>query len=94
MASVDTDTGELQERRLARREEAEKYYRGLAGQKVRVGTEASGHARCFERLLAIVLGFPFRNTPFYLYSNVLAGIQRLALVLVELNLHICFGFVL
>ena len=34
------------------RDEAEKFYRALAGQKVRVGMEASGHARWFERLLA------------------------------------------
>jgi transposase len=53
IASVDTDTGEFQERRLAHREDAEKC-RGLAAadQKVRVGMEASGHARWFERLLA------------------------------------------
>jgi transposase len=52
-ASVDTDTGELQEKRLAHREEAEQFYRTLvaAGQQVRVGMEASGHARWFERLL-------------------------------------------
>jgi transposase len=51
---VDTSTGEFQEKRLAHREDAEKFYRGLAvaGQKVRVGMEASGHARWFERLLA------------------------------------------
>ena len=51
---VDTDTGELQERRLEHHEEAEKFYRDLAaqGMKVRVGMEASGHARWFERLLA------------------------------------------
>jgi len=51
---VDKDTGEFQEKRLAHREEAEKFYRTLAaaGQKVRVGMEASGHARWFERLLA------------------------------------------
>jgi transposase len=50
---VDTDTGELQERRLEHREEAEKFYRELAAQgiKVRVGMEASGQARWFERLL-------------------------------------------
>ena len=30
IASVDTDTGEFQEKRLGHREEAEKYYRGLA----------------------------------------------------------------
>ena len=39
---------------LAHPEEAEKFYRALAAQgvKVRVGMEASGHARWFERLLA------------------------------------------
>jgi transposase len=54
IAFVDTDTGELQEKRLGHREEAEKFYRGLAaaGQQVRVGMEASGHARWFERLLS------------------------------------------
>src|SRR6266571_3299165 len=54
IAFVDTDTGELQERRLEHREEAEKFYRGLAqqGMTVRVGMEASGQARWFERLLA------------------------------------------
>ena len=53
IAFVDTDTGELQERRLEDREEAEKFYRGLGVQemKVRVGMEASGQARWFERLL-------------------------------------------
>ncbi len=54
IAFVDTDTGEFQERGLEHREEAEKFYRELAtqGMKVRVGMEASGHARWFERLLA------------------------------------------
>ncbi len=53
IASVDTDTGEFQEQWLAHREDAEKFYRGLAAAgKVRVGMEASGHARWFERLLA------------------------------------------
>jgi len=47
-----SDSGEFQEKRLGHREEAEKFYRALAGQKVRVGMEASGHARWFERLLA------------------------------------------
>jgi len=51
---VETETGEFQEQRLAHPEEAEKFYRALAaqGRKVRVGMEASGHARWFERLLA------------------------------------------
>jgi transposase len=54
IGSVDTETGEFQEKRLGHREEAETFYRRLtaAGQKVRVGREASGHARWFERLLA------------------------------------------
>ena len=54
IAFMDTDTGEFQEQRLLHREEAEKFYRDLAGQglKGRVGMEASGHARWFERLLA------------------------------------------
>src|SRR6266403_2912110 len=52
IASVDTETGEFQDKRLAHREDAETVDRALAGQKVRVGMEASGHARWFERLLA------------------------------------------
>jgi transposase len=53
IAFVDTETGELQERRLEHREGAENFYRDLAatGMKVRIGMEASGHARWFERLL-------------------------------------------
>jgi len=54
IAFVDTETGELQERRLGHSEAAEKFYRDLAaqGRNVRVGMEASGHGRWFERLLA------------------------------------------
>ena len=52
IALVDTDTGEFQEKRLGHPAEAEKFYRALAGQQVRVGMEASGHARWFERLVA------------------------------------------
>jgi transposase len=54
IAFVDSETGELQERRLDHSEAAEKFYRELAaqGKKVRVGMEASGHARWFERVLA------------------------------------------
>ena len=54
IAFVDTDTGEPGERRLQHPEEAEEFYRELVAQgvKVRVGMEASGHARWFERLLA------------------------------------------
>ena len=53
IAWVDTETGECDERRLAHSNgEAEKLYRGLNGQGVRVGIEATGHVRWFERLLA------------------------------------------
>jgi transposase len=54
IAFVDTETGELKEERLMHREGAEEFYRALlaTGQRVRVGMEASGHARWFERLLA------------------------------------------
>ena len=53
IAFVDTDTGELSERRLAHREEADAFYRELKQQNrsVRVGMESSGHSRWFERLL-------------------------------------------
>ena len=54
IAFVDTETGDCGEQRLEHSEGAEKFYRDLAaqGKKVRVGMEASGHARWFERLLA------------------------------------------
>jgi transposase len=53
IAFVDSETGEVNERRLEHPEEAEKFYRDLRaqGMSVRVGMEASGHARWFERLL-------------------------------------------
>jgi hypothetical protein len=51
IAFVETETGECGERRLTHREEAEQFYKALKGQSVRVGMEASGHARWFERLL-------------------------------------------
>jgi transposase len=53
IAFVDTETGDCGEQRLEHCEAAQKFYRDLAsqGKKVRVGMEASGHARWFERLL-------------------------------------------
>ena len=53
IACVDTESGEFEERRLQHREEAEGFYRELAtrGVAVRIGMEASGHARWLERLL-------------------------------------------
>jgi hypothetical protein len=52
IASVDSETGEFQEKRLDHREEAETFYRALAGQKVCVGMEASGQARWLFRPVA------------------------------------------
>lgn len=52
VAIFDQQTGEYGEKRLGHREQAEGFYRGLAGQEVRVGMEACGHYPWFERLLA------------------------------------------
>ena len=52
VAIFDNRTGEIQEKRLQHRTEAEQCYRGLAGQQVRVGMEACGNYPWFERLLA------------------------------------------
>ncbi len=54
IAFGDTETGECGERRLKHSDqEAEKFYRELAqrGVSVRVGIEATGYSRWFERLL-------------------------------------------
>jgi transposase len=59
IAFVNKETGEYEERQLNHSAgEAEKFYRDLKlrGVPVRVGMEATGHARWFERLLA-ELGF-------------------------------------
>ena len=56
VAIFDNLTGEIQEKRLGHRQEAEQFYRSLAGQEVRVGMEACGHYPWFERLLG-ELGF-------------------------------------
>ncbi|HEX8797728.1 MAG TPA: IS110 family transposase [Terriglobales bacterium] len=52
IAWVDIETGECGERRLKHRAEAEQFYRELKEKQVRVGIEATGHSRWFERLLA------------------------------------------
>ena len=59
IAWLDTETGEIEEQRLKHSGgEAERFYRDLKekGFSVRVGMEATGHARWFERLLR-ELGF-------------------------------------
>jgi transposase len=54
IAFVDTESGECGERRLAHCAEAEQFYRELRqrGVSVRIGIEATGQSRWFERLLA------------------------------------------
>jgi transposase len=54
IAWLDTETGEYGERRLTHRVEAEQFYRELQQRetRVRVGIEATGQSRWFERLLA------------------------------------------
>jgi len=52
VAIFDNQTGEVAERRLQHCEEAQEFYRLLAGQEVLVGMEACGHYPWFERLLA------------------------------------------
>ena len=54
VAWVDTETGECGEQRLTHQGgEAERFYRELKKKEtsVRVGMEATGHSRWFERLL-------------------------------------------
>jgi hypothetical protein len=75
IAFVDTDTGEFEERHLEHREEAEKFYRDLAaqGMKVRVGMEASSwrvvfvphRSRCNAFRDADVLGRHRRHQAFH-----------------------------
>jgi transposase len=52
VAIFDNQTGEMQEKKLLHRSEAEQFYRELRGREVRVGMEACGHYPWFERLLA------------------------------------------
>lgn len=56
VAIFDNLSGEIEEKKLQHRWEAEQFYRSLAGQAVRVGMEACGHYPWFERLLE-ELGF-------------------------------------
>jgi transposase len=58
IAFVDQETGEYGERRLSHPEEAERFYRSLAGRQVRLGAEATGNFRWF-RLLMQELGHEF-----------------------------------
>lgn len=51
IAFVDTDTGELQERRLEHREDAEKFYRDLAAQELKVQVGILTYTTNPERIL-------------------------------------------
>ena len=52
IAFVDQETGEYGERRLGHPQEAERFYRSLAGKQVRIGAEATGNFGWFQHLLA------------------------------------------
>jgi transposase len=52
IAYVNTETGKYEERRLLHTQEATAFYQSLAGEKVRVGVEATGSYRWFQRLLS------------------------------------------
>jgi probable HAF family extracellular repeat protein len=63
IAFLDQETGESGERRLNHSDgEAEKFYRDLkqrgVGGGVRMGMEATGYSRWFERLLATAIDYP------------------------------------
>jgi transposase len=51
IAMLDRETGEVTEKRLAHREEAERFYAALRGQEVLVGVEACGYTQWFEQML-------------------------------------------
>ncbi len=51
IAYVVQETGEYGERRLCHPWEAEQFYRSLAGRDVRIGVEATGNFRWFQRLM-------------------------------------------
>src|SRR6478736_5092299 len=63
VAYLDQESGEYGERRLMHPEEATQFYRSLGSRRVRVGMEATGSFRWFQRLLAelaqeLLLGDP------------------------------------
>ena|SRR5215475_12389322 len=59
IAMLDTETGELVERKLLHPEEAIRFYESLAGEEVLVGLESMGNTLWLERLLSR-LGFALR----------------------------------
>jgi transposase len=59
IAFVEQEMGEYGERRLSHREEAERFYRSLAGKAVCIGVEATGNDRWFRKLMSD-LGYQLR----------------------------------
>jgi len=51
IASVDPETGECGAHRLNHPDQAEQFYRSLAGRPVRMGAEATGNFRWFRQLM-------------------------------------------
>ena len=89
IAFVNAETGESGERRLLHKDgEAERFYRDLKlrGVSVRLGIEATGHARWFERLLAelgfeLWIGNPYSDcslakTNSIIHTTILSGTSR------------------
>ena len=67
IAFVDQETGEYGELRLSHPDEAEQFYRSLAGRQMRIGAEAAGNFRWFRKSMQelgheFLLGYP-RPTP-------------------------------
>jgi len=54
IAKLDTETGQVEERRLSHKEEAQQFYASLADQEVLVGIEACGYTQWFEQMLGEV----------------------------------------
>ena len=75
IAMLDAKTGELVERRLEHESgEARAFYAGLDG-PVRVGIEATGHTRWFERMLPILSRF-LRKGGYHEPRRDQAGVRR------------------
>jgi len=73
IAIFDNLTGEMREKRLQHRTEAEQFYRGLAGQQVRVGMEACGGAHYWARELRALGHEVFLLPPQYVKAYVKRG---------------------
>ena len=99
IAWIDTESGECGESRLLHSNgEAERFYRTLKeqGANVRVGIEATGHARWFERLMAeleyeLWVGDPaqIKAKRVRKQKNDRQDAQRLLKLMMEIVFHAC-----